>query len=365
MGQSQSWYIPRTRRHHAISSPLLFGLPIEICLLVTQHLRDTPECIFTLALTCKTFYSLLIPKAPDLARRERKSLLLLLERDPSIGRRFYFCAICSILHRYSPSWSPLTREHTFFNKENRYLRPCYAYNSFYLEHWVYVLGYHHARLVTNRHLYGAPCGLPLSSLDVASVPYPQTQTAPYWRQRLCRARIIDDQLFLCVIHTIDSLEIPVTDRALRSAIDMGYHYSFCRHIDPAYNVPALKAPPQQSRSSTQNLFSQCQDVAQSCHLCLTDFYTTVEHKNAPDRTLVGYWKRFRGIRTSGWVITTVSYHQFGGCRSPDSWEWRVMVERNRLVKDDLDWRDNSRYPPGSIRDKWLSVTTKWTLEGGD
>lgn len=359
MGQSQSWCFPLTRRHHAISPPLLFGLPIELCLLVTQHLRDTPECIFTLALTCKTFYNLLIPEAPVLTRRERQSLLLLLERDPNIGSHLYFCAICRILHRFSPSWSPLTREHTFFNREHRYMRPCYADTSFYLEHWIYALVYHHARLVTNRHLYGAPCGLPLSSLDVASVPYTQTQTLPpSWRQSLCRARIIDDELFLCVTHTIDSLEIPVTDHALRSAIDMGYHYSICRHTDPAYNVPALNVPVQQSRSGTQELFSECRGVAKSCPLCLTDLYTTVERKNASNRALVGFWDRSRGPATPGWVITIVSYHQFGGCRSPDSWKWRVMVERNRLVKDNLDWRDHIRYPPGSIRAQWLSVTSE-------
>lgn len=238
------------------------------------------------------------------------------------------------------------------------MRPCYADTSFYLEHWIYALGYHHARLVTNRHLYRAPCGLPLSSLEVASVPYTQTQTGPYWRQSLCRARIIDDELFLCVTHTIDSLKIPVTDHALRSAIDMGYHYSICRHMDPAYNVRALNVPPQESHSCTQNLFTECRDVAQSCSLCLTDFFTTVEHRTAPDRALVGFWDRSRGLATSGWIITIVSYHQFGGCRSPDSWKWRVMVERNRLVEDNLDWRDSSRYPPGSIRSKWLSVTSK-------
>lgn len=363
MGQSHSRYSLRTRRRQAISPPPLFNLPIELCLLVAQHLRDTPECIFTLALTCKTLYTLLLPEAPILTRQQRESFLLLLERDPSIGGQFYFCAICRILHRFSPSWSPLTREHTFFNRAHRYMRPCYADTSFYLENWIYALGYHHARLVTNRHLYGAPCGLPLSSLEVASVRY--TQTAPYWKQSLCRARIVDDELFLCVTHTIDSLERPVTEHDLRAAIDLGYHYSICRHVDPAYNVPALNLPPQQSRSGTQELFSECLDVAGSCHLCLTDFYTTVEHNTAPDRALVGFWDCFRGFATSGWVITIVSYHQFGSCRSPDSWKWRVMVERNRLIKDKLDCRDNSCYPPGSIRAKWLSDTSKRTPEGGE
>lgn len=130
MGQSSSCYFPHIRRRHAASQSLHLHLPVDILLLVAEQLRETPECISALTLTCKSLYMLLVPRAPVLEPLARDSLLLLLEKDSEVGSQHYFCPMCHKLHRFSLLCGPLTYEHTIVNRECRYLRPCYDGTSF-------------------------------------------------------------------------------------------------------------------------------------------------------------------------------------------------------------------------------------------
>ncbi|KAF3763638.1 hypothetical protein M406DRAFT_341102 [Cryphonectria parasitica EP155] len=260
-------------------------------LLIVQQLHETPECIFALALTCKTLHMILIPEEPVLEPLARDSLLLLLEKDAEVGSQFYFCPICHKLHRFSPSYSPLTHEHTMYNSQIRYL-------------------------------------------------------------------LIDDELFLCATHTANSYGIP--DCSLRSTIDQRYTYFICHHVDPSYKITALKMPKPPSCDAGEQ-FSECRDVVESCTMCLTDHCTTIERKRAPKQVLRNY---FFGDRhwpvSTGWIITIVAYYQLGRCRSPFDWKWRAITGLTR--PDWGNWRDNDRYPPGSIREKWLLSTSQQISE---
>lgn len=334
---------PYSELRLSASTSLFLELPIDIILLVVEHLRQTPESILILALTCKTLRKLLIPSAPTLASPARDSLLILLEKDSGIGGQAYFCPICHALHSFSPSWGPLTYEHTLFNREYRYLRPCYADLCFSLRLERYRLGYHHARLVMNRHLHGAPCGLPLQNLDAASIP---GLIVPQWRQTWS-ARVIENELFLCAIHTINSSGM--SDRTLRSIIDRGYTYFICRHVDPSHQVAALKRATASS-GETEELFSECRNTLGWCKICLTDYCTTIEQKRPRKKVWPGIWTQHQSA-SSGWTITIVAYHQLGPCRSPFDWKWGAITGSIRTKLG--NWRIDHPYPPGSVREKWI------------
>lgn len=343
MGQSCSSHSSHSKlRSPASASPFL-NLPIDVVLLVVDHLRQTPESIHILALTCKSLRKLLNSSAPALSPRARDSLLIILEKDPGIGSRAYFCPICRALHNFSPTWGPLTHEHKLCNPQIEYSHRCYADVRFPLRLGTYGLGYHHARLVMNRHLHGVPCGLPLRNLDAVAIP---GQMVPLWKQTWS-AKIIDNELFLCAVHTINSSGI--SDTVLRSLIDRAYHYHICHHIDPSHQVAALERTTVSS-GGTGELFSECRNVLGSCYICLTDHCTTIERRRRQRNVLTGAFARNQAVGWD-WAITIVAYHQLGSCRSPTDWKWGTITGSVQIKVG--DWRINRPYPPGSVRAKWL------------
>ena len=346
MGRSILSDFPHTMEPHASSLSLVMHLPIELLLLVVKELREeTPECVFVLALTCKTLYILLAPEAPVLMPLELDSLLQLLEKDRGVGSEYYFCPMCHKLHRFSPSCGPLTHEHAHFNRESRYLRPCYAKTSFFLQTGWYSLGYYHARLVLNRHLYGAPRGLPLQNLNADSIP---GTIVSNWRQSWT-ARVIDDELFLRATHTINRQ--CMSERVLRFLIDQSCSYFICSHTDSSHDVPALRKPRVSISDTTRPLFVECREQLGSCVWCLTDHCTTIERKRGPKDAVPGTlaWHQPASLV---WTITIVAYHRLGSCRSPDDWMWRSLVGETGPTLEER--RDNKHYPAGSSRDKWLT-----------
>jgi hypothetical protein len=274
MGQYWSGYFTYTTWHHARIPSLLLCLPVEILHLISEQLYTIPEFFFAFALTCKTLHSILMPQAPVLGPLALDALLVLLEKDAGVGNKFYFCPICHRLHRFSMGWGPTTREHTMHEPEFRYRRMCYADTSFDLGCAHYSLGYHHARLVMNRHLYGTPCGLPLHNLQAVSM---RAFTAPYGVQDWS-ARVIDDELYLCAMHTMNGSSVP--GHVLRSVIDRSYTYFICTHVQPSHDISALKKP-RASSSEAGEPFPECQGVFGSCSWCLTEYQTTIEKKRPP------------------------------------------------------------------------------------
>lgn len=131
----------------------------------------------------------------------------------------------------------------------------------------------------NRHLYGFPKGLPLESLERPTL-VASWGGGPFWRETPS-ARIIGDELFLCITHTLEG-----EAATLRDAIDEGRH-GICMHIatDPVdlwsthrrdvYRIPELFRP-KGNKSHGSLPFQPCRDVPGSCIVCLTDYTTTIE-----------------------------------------------------------------------------------------
>ena len=131
----------------------------------------------------------------------------------------------------------------------------------------------------NRHLYGFPKGLPLESLERPTL-VTSWGGGPFWRETPS-ARIIGDELFLCITHTLEG-----EAATLRDAIDEGRH-GICMHIatDPVdlwsthrrdvYRIPELFRP-KENKSQGSLPFQPCRDVPGSCIVCLTDYTTTIE-----------------------------------------------------------------------------------------
>lgn len=149
----------------------------------------------------------------------------------------------------------------------------------------------------NRHLYGAPKGLPLGNLDQessgASTWTFSTIGALMWLQRLS-ARIVGDELFLRVTHTIEG-----TDTSLRQAMDESGLYRVCMHVKPGrvrrdeYSNGLRRVLPLaaqlelggergnqqedgENKAGTKSSFRTCREELGSCTICLTDYITTIE-----------------------------------------------------------------------------------------
>lgn len=132
----------------------------------------------------------------------------------------------------------------------------------------------------NRHLYGFPKGLPLESLECPTI-VASWGGGLLWRETPS-SRIIGDELFLCITHTLAG-----EAATLRDAIDEGRH-GICMHVatDPVdlwsthrkdvYRMPELMEP-EGNKSYRSPPFRPCRDVPGSCTVCLTDYITTIEH----------------------------------------------------------------------------------------
>lgn len=121
----------------------------------------------------------------------------------------------------------------------------------------------------NRHLHGPPNGLPLESLARPVWVY-SWNAGPLWRQTPS-ARVIGDELFLRITHTLEGRA-----STLRDAIDNG-RYQICTHVrtDLASRL-GINAMSQLKKPDGLALFQTCQNVLGSCAECLTDYTITVE-----------------------------------------------------------------------------------------
>ncbi|KAK4033980.1 hypothetical protein C8A01DRAFT_19145 [Parachaetomium inaequale] len=249
----------------------LLRLPVELLLSIAAQLSssESPESLVALSLTCK---HLRLALAEDVAKthvRCRLGFLALLERD--LGDRFFYCSACCQLHVFSPSWTPTQKAYTVHEtmKCNRFY--CHAFNPNrescpYKYHFL-------ARLVMNRHLHGPPHGLPLESLARPVWVY-RRGAGPLWRQTPS-ARVLGDELFLCITHTLEGRA-----STLRDAIDKGRH-QICTHVrTDLASRSGINAMPQLEKPNGLALFQACQNVLRSCAECLTDYTITVETAEA-------------------------------------------------------------------------------------
>ncbi|KAK6220753.1 hypothetical protein LQW54_001945 [Pestalotiopsis sp. IQ-011] len=395
----------------------LESVPVDVLFMITDFLD--PVAYMSLAMTCKPFYYLLHNR-DKLDDVDRQAFVEQLERD--LGAEKWYCHFCHKLHPFQPDWTPTGREMwpDAQRKQNgiiSYRTPCryerlgnvgmtFQRNSCGGRYNYYNLGWHHARLVMNRHLFGSPHGLPLSNLRRCFAD-PDNRITPSFIQDWS-ARIIQDELILRGVHIWFVRERPPGPDG-RKRGGRPFHrdfYHLCPHIVAAHTTPGphagLGVVSQLLLWRTLDFF-ECRNVLRSCDKCLTDYTVTVKRVNAPKkkkkkttgseastldrlrsasvrqiRKVLGLGKKDNagdrnghdsGIQTpsstststtnqfdetpqeSGWLVTIKTYHQFGKCRSPTDLKWRALTMDPGHITDMLH-RDRFLYPEGSVKINW-------------
>ncbi|KJZ77985.1 hypothetical protein HIM_02622 [Hirsutella minnesotensis 3608] len=312
----------------------ILRLPADILYLIGDHL-DTPEAL-SLSLTCKAIFA----ARPTMCRRRdkmspenRRRFLLMLEKDPRIGRGVFYCQSCNFLHPFQRSWGPRSEDEA----RSAPARPhhCGVRDRFSPAGNPYGLSYTHARLVMNEHLYGAGQGLPLGNICVRHTEKRPSTTI------LCTtdARIKDDELFILRTYAFTILNESVPDfRRCGGPRDFRLceHTSFFPHSSSSpyrQHIPQLQQP-----WTGEQQFSPCEDAPGSCGLCLMDYEVSI----APL------------MPTSTWSVTIKAYHQLGACRTPEDWKWARFSEANRphLFFPNRPNRRGSTHSAGAVKKRW-------------
>lgn len=304
--------------------PPLLQLPIELVLMICEHLDMCPVSYCSLAITCNSLFRILARNG-RLHRLNRENFLWLLERD--LGDKFYLCCDCAKLRRFYKSWGP-TSPDSYQNCERK--------DNSARDIGPYVLGYHHVRLVMHHHRSGGTKGMPLQNLNqtVAFATLPKERYKAIWRQDWS-ARIIDDELFLSAHHTLRARNKAQLVRALDWAF-----YRICNHIRvmPPFQVYDSRCP-----ARLLGMAKACWEVPGSCTKCLTDYILSLERPQEPER------HSWRGK----WRVSITTYHQVGGGMHPREWKWLAYTKSTHWFDENL-YRNLITYPLGSIRETWNS-----------
>ncbi|KAK5993620.1 hypothetical protein PT974_07054 [Cladobotryum mycophilum] len=326
---------------------ILLNQTTDVLLQIALHLDDASA--ICLSLTCKDVFALLDEVKPccrrNLSSQDRETLLQLLEKDPSIGDKFYFCHHCNKLHPFSVSkkpWVPdgnkLQLRSYLWNRKRQQLVHRHAKS----EHALF--GYAHARLVMNRHFYGAPCGLPLDIL-MMDRPICKLKGAGLLDQ-FTTAKIIDDQLFLTYTQKFTLKTANVSPEELWY-IFCNSQLQICNHVDynrvtRPYNslVEDTRVDPS---ANGKIAFPNTEDIRCGfCKHCLTDF-EAILHKEGG-----------HGAGSEAWCsVTITSYHQLGRCRMQRNPEALGVFSKN---ESGMYIRDLILDAPGAIRNRWLDGT---------
>lgn len=147
-------------------------------------------------------------------------------------------------------------------------------------------GWHHARLVMNRHHFGAPHGLPLSNLRRCFAD-PENRTTPSFIQDWS-AKIVEGELLLRGVHIWFARERPPGPDG-RKRGGRPFHrdvYYLCPHIVAAHTDTGPHAgvdPVLELLLYRGPYFWKCRNVLTSCDKCLTDYTVTVKRVNPPKK----------------------------------------------------------------------------------
>jgi hypothetical protein len=345
---------------------LLLQLPVELLLEISDWLPSASAV--ALALTCTSLFGPIFPRN-RLQGPQLEDLLRLLERD--LSKQLFFCQPCQTLHRFSQWWKP--------GYEDKFNAPCKpmvtVYDTFYVR-------FHLARLAMNKHLLGG--GL---SLEQLAGSFNVSARRNSWEINFT-ARIIQDELFLSVSHTLSLTGTGADNcRALQS-----HDHGICHHLTTHpprtrlkgnssampyrqwvqgrhfYAKPQRLMIPELGPEDSQRL-RKYQDVQGSCYICLTDYSITTRRRvfNCVDEpTKVGGFDLDPYMHTKytneAWDIIIIAYHQLGPCRSQFDWKWLTYAtELPAFTQDDLDVQllakrcENGPYAQGSVRARWDAV----------
>jgi hypothetical protein len=237
------------------------SVPPEIILMIVTHLDKTSITSISLALTCWTLFHLCFPRSPELSLPEKQDFLLLLEKDVA---HLYFCHFCVKIHRWRKSWF---RDFLYYMEDPYSGGSCKLQSQFYGSD-LYYLPYQFARIVMNRHFYGAAHGVPVRELEEYHVRRLSSglKTCSTWH-----ARIIDDQLMLSLVLTLSHNRGDA--KLLRHYIDEKGPWvcdhlptTTCYQSDRRYRVPELAM-----NSSSLDYFLSCNQSFKSCPVYMTDY----------------------------------------------------------------------------------------------
>lgn len=364
------------------NASILQVLPTELILQVNSHLNQADR--IALALCCTTLYRLLFPNAikelnkllgeaaqevktnqgktrwtpaEEVVGRYVDSIMPSLERHlPSC----YYCARCHKLHRYASVASPRQRSHENRSTtcwESMMDRPGGSLDMPLAPR----LGYHHGRLVMNRHFYGKQTGLPVEFLNTEqhfsnspASPFGKVQERLVWK-RTCAFRISQDELMFCKKLELRSQSLDGLIYLLKRE-----RFELCCHVATTVRPP----DPSDSHPSVPHL-----DPLNHCSRCLTDYQAQLncEYQGPP----------LPGNETT-YTVSVTGWHLLGDFRHPLDRKWRAyMSGRSQwLYFVDSPWdylmeqvhqrafcRDMEKYPEGEIFQRWEKAGEEGTYRG--
>ena len=294
--------------------------------MIGSHLDNASHT--SLALTCRTLYSICFPEIPPLNKEEKTDLLISLERELP---RHIFCHFCVALHRWHGHW---------ISQDSPCVQGCNQLEE--VEYWSHFfetdcrpIPYLEARLIMNRHFYGIEHGSPVQNLERLVDTTHVFNDVVYRGSQ--RARIIDDKLLVLSVKSLSHSRGDAV--ALEEYIeDWSYgSLSICPHLtfDKRFNAFEQVRIPELAQGRTDpGQFPPCRQVSASCIFCLTDCTVDV------------VWQG----QGKGYGIYMAIYQQLGDCRSPFDWAWHTMTcgaEVNVLRSAHA-----TEYRPGCVRDRW-------------
>ncbi|KAK1827892.1 hypothetical protein QBC39DRAFT_313888 [Podospora conica] len=300
------YLLPGYRRRLSAQKLCTLKIPTELVDMILEHLE--PESAIAFSLTCRALFVKHFPKSKSaqLSAPARATLLQWLEQDiPALY--MYFCHDCARLHR----WRGRLQTEPVMSKCVSTFRSDLTYS------W--------ARLVTNRHLYGARHGPPLRNIKGTRTRriggiYGAVVTTVSWK-----AKLIGNNLYLHGTMASRSDGKKGSAQELRAFVE-GFGWSLvCGHLRAAV-IPELS----RDEGSSRFFRPTSGNIIRSCPVCFTDYRILVALKDSPRRftTRKGKSRQTEPVEDDeDWSIQVARWHNLGECRSPYDLEWCNLVTR--------------------------------------
>ncbi|KAK3375635.1 hypothetical protein B0T24DRAFT_616707 [Lasiosphaeria ovina] len=302
--------LPGYQRSLSAQERCTLKIPSELVDMILEHLQ--PESAIAFALTCRALFVKHFPKSAQLTAPARATLLQWLEQDIP---RLYFCHGCACLHPWRATLQ--------FSGYKFYHGPCWwnrrdiePVMSKCVSDFRADLTYSWARLVMNRHLYGALHGPPLQDIEATQRIYDSFYgviITIFWS-----AKIISNNLYIHGTMVFRSDGEKGNAQSLRTFIEHFECSLVCRHLRAAI-IPELCRDEESSRP-----FHPTSGNIRSCPVCFTDYQIRVALGDSPRRTTRKSSQR-EPIEGEDWSIEVARWHNLGECRSPHDLEWCNLV----------------------------------------
>jgi len=300
-----------------------FSLPPEIVSLILSHLA--PESIVAFALSCRSFHQYL-PSPPRLSEEAWLTLLNWLEQDIP---HLFLCSRCNALHtwrRVRHDYRPLTHYDACCRNREAHRDLCPPYNLYY------DIDFPLARVVMNRHLYGARHGPALKTLNLTattdSVSSPVASSIKL--RQSWTARIISDELYLKA--SVQLYHTQGRARPLRQHLDDAHSKTrslVCHHVGVPGKLPFLLGECPVRELDRDDPGSPDVFVPRRRHAPVLPLLLYRLPRRCPVASPGGGGGGGgggRGRRPKGWVVSVTRWHRLGACRLPRDGVWENYAE---------------------------------------